>query len=64
SFRQHPNFRLFSSPLRWFRVCGAVASGEANYGPVKRIWEGVCEKNFTDPCREFGSVRGRTLLAA
>ncbi|MFB8936245.1 hypothetical protein, partial [Xanthomonas arboricola] len=41
------NQRIFEPFSLWFRVCGTVASGEANYRPNQRVWEGVCEKNFT-----------------
>ncbi|WP_219820107.1 hypothetical protein, partial [Xanthomonas hortorum] len=35
-------------PFRlWLRVCGSVASGEANYMLKTPIWEEVCEKIFT-----------------
>ncbi|MFO3707519.1 hypothetical protein ACI6Q5_21705, partial [Xanthomonas codiaei] len=34
--------------LRRRRVCGSVASGEANYMPAKRFWEVICEKYFTN----------------
>ncbi|MEQ7755027.1 hypothetical protein ABQZ69_09040, partial [Xanthomonas sp. WHRI 8391] len=43
-----PNFLEVFEPVRlWFRVCGSVASGEANYMRKTPIWEEVCEKIFT-----------------